>query len=111
MARLTKEEHDEILKRFMGDEQNDEVEDFIDKLRKDFDESLEVDSKEAKEDIKDEGEKEVDWKERYDDLYKKYRERFFTTKEEIKEDQEKDVKKDGETEKKTYKKIFKEREG
>lgn len=36
----------------------------------------------------------VRWSERYDDLRKKYRERFFTSQEQIKEDQKEDLETD-----------------
>lgn len=42
MARLTKEEHNELMSHLMGDEQNDEMEELVRKLRDDFDESLAV---------------------------------------------------------------------
>ena len=119
MARLTKEEHDKIMDRLMGDEQNDEVDELIRKLRADFDESLRVDKKEAKEDVEDRGDKEVSrrevedsYKEKYDALYRKYKERFLDAKEEMKEakeEQKKDVKKDSKKGK-TYEELFKEKE-
>jgi hypothetical protein len=119
MARLTKEEHDKIMDRLMGDEQNDEVDELIRKLRADFDESLRVDKKEAKEDVEDRGDKEVSrrevedsYKEKYDDLYRKYKERFLDAKEEMKEakeEQKEDVKEDSKKGK-TYEELFKEKE-
>lgn len=102
MARLTKEEHDKIMDRLMGDEQNDEVDELIRKLRADFDESLRVDKKEAKEDS---------YKEKYDVLYRKYKERFLDAKEEMKEakeEQKEDVKEDSKKAK-TYEELFKEK--
>lgn len=119
MARLTKEEHDKIMDRLMGDEQNDEVDELIRKLRADFDESLRVDKKEAKEDVEDRGDKEVShrevedsYKEKYDALYRKYKERFLDAKEEMKEakeEQKEDVKEDSKKGK-TYEELFKEKE-
>lgn len=109
MARLTKEEHDKIMDRLMGDEQNDEVDKLIRKLRADFDESLRVDKKEAKEDVEDRGDS---YKEKYDDLYRKYKERFLDAKEEMKEakeEQKEDVKEDSKKGK-TYEELFKEKE-
>ena len=63
MSRLTKEEHDEILKGILGDgDLTPEMEDFMDRLRKDFDESLIVDEKEADEDVENKGDTEADRK-------------------------------------------------
>lgn len=119
MARLTKEEHDKIMDRLMGDEQNDEVDELIRKLRADFDESLRVDKKEAKEDVEDRGDKEVSrkevddsYKDKYDELYRKYKERFLNAKEEMKEakeEQKEDVKEDSKKGK-SYEDLFKEKE-
>lgn len=112
MSRLTKEEHDEILRGILGDgDLTPEMEDFMDRLRKDFDESLVVDEKEANEDVENKGDKEVDYKEKYETLKERYKERFFTSPEEVKKEQEEDVKNDSESDKKEYKELFKEREG
>ena len=107
MSRLTKEEHDEILRGILGDgDLTPEMEDFMDRLRKDFDESLIVD-----EDVENKGDTEVDYKEKYETLKERYKERFFTSPEEVKKEQEEDVKDDSESDKKEYKELFKEREG
>ena len=107
MSRLTKEEHDEILRGILGDgDLTPEMEDFMDRLRKDFDESLVVD-----EDVENKGDKEVDYKEKYETLKERYKERFFTSPEEVKKEQEEDVNDDSESDKKKYKELFKEREG
>lgn len=109
MARLTKEEHNELMSHLMGDEQNDEMEELVRKLRDDFDESLAVDEKEVND---EEGDKE-DWKSKYDDLYSKYKERFLdvsTSGEEVKKEQTEDVKEDDKSTKKTYTELFKEKE-
>lgn len=112
MSRLTKEEHDEILRGILGDgDLTPEMEDFMDRLRKDFDESLVIDEKEANEDVENKGDKEVDYKEKYETLKERYKERFFTAPEEVKKEQEEDVKDDSESDKKEYKELFKEREG
>ena len=58
-------------------------------------------------------EEQEDWERKYkenDNMWRqRYRERFFTTGEEIKEDQEEDVKDDGEEV--TFEDLFEEREG
>ena len=75
MARLTKEEHDNILRQ-LADEGNasPEMMDLVEKLRSDFDESLSVDMSETVR----------DWENRYntvvgerDEVRRLYRERFF----------------------------------
>lgn len=127
MARLTKEEHDELMNRLMGEEQSDEMDELIRKLRDDFDESLRVDKKEVedeedkKEDkdkrVDDEGREDIksdgDWKVKYDDLYKKYKERFLDVKtsgSEIKEEQREDIKDDDKSTDESFETLFKEKE-
>lgn len=86
MARLSKEEHDNILRQ-LGDgiNANAEMMDLIGRLRSDFDESLQIDL----------GETERQWQERYDRVVgerdraigernesrRAYRERFFAAPE------------------------------
>lgn len=76
MARLSKDEHDTILKQ-LADENNasPEMMDLIGRLRSDFDESLSVDMSETVR----------DWENRYntvvgerDEARRLYRERFFS---------------------------------
>lgn len=109
MARLTKEEHNKLMELLMGEEQNDEMDELIKKLRDDFDESLRVDKKEVEdEDIESEGK----WKAKYDDLYSKYKERFLdakTTGAEIKKEQKEDIKEDDESTDKSFEELFKEK--
>lgn len=86
MARLSKEEHDNILRQLSdGINANAEMMDLIGRLRNDFDESLSVDVAET----------ERQWQERYDNVTRErdtaigerdearrvYRERFFATPE------------------------------
>lgn len=79
MARLSKEEHDQILKSLSESANaSPEMMDFIGKLRDDFDESLKVDSEET---IRE-------WENKYnrvvgerDEVRRAYRERFFTSAE------------------------------
>lgn len=49
------------------------------------------------------------YSEKYDNLKRRYRERFFTSDEEIKEDQKEDIKKD--SSKLTFESLFENREG
>lgn len=86
MARLSKEEHDNILSR-LSDASNAEPElmDFVDKLRSDFDESLSVDYSEVTKEWEDKynavvSERDKALSER-DAARKAYRDRFFTNAE------------------------------
>lgn len=70
------------------------------------------DRRDDRDDVESRGEREVDptdWRGKYEEIRKKYIDRFFTSPEEVKEDQEEDVKRDGE--KVTFEELFKEREG
>lgn len=51
------------------------------------------------------------WSEEYDDVKRRYRERFFSTPEEAKENQEEDIKKDDKSTTISYESLFKTREG
>lgn len=79
MPRLTKEAHDDILKR-LGEETNatPEVMDLLDSLRNDFDESLVVDTKEWEDKLSSmTAERDKAIGER-DEARKQYRERFWS---------------------------------
>lgn len=52
---------------------------------------------------------EIDWKERYAELDKRYRERFFSTPTEVIRENTEDIKRDGE--KQTFEELFERREG
>ena len=51
----------------------------------------------------------VSYKEKYDNAQRRYRERFFTSGEEVKDDQEEDIRKD--SSKLTFDSLFENREG
>lgn len=133
---FVKEEYDNLLKEIAesgGD--TPKMLELMQKLRDDFDERegelkryREAADKETPEGEKAEEEKIVEDSERdnrsdggerrdaydelsrrYDDLHKKYIERFFSTPDEAKEDQRKDVKRDGKEQ--SFDELFKEREG
>lgn len=53
----------------------------------------------------------VKWSERYDDMRRRYRDRFFSSGEEIKEDQSEDIKEDATVVEESFPEIFKNREG
>lgn len=105
---LTREQHDEILKRIV-DRSNleDDLMNDVEVLRENY---IEVDTAGG-----GEGE---DWKSRYDDVVEKYKARFFSPPDEksakrkgddAKEENKKDVKRDGEEQ--TYDDLFMKREG
>lgn len=136
---LTKKEHEDLLREIAetgGDTAN--MLELMQKLRNDFDEREgelrryreERDKKppegaekederirrESREDDKeDRGErrdplsKDVVSRAEYDELKRKYIDRFFSIPEEVKRDTEKDVKRDGE--KQTFEELFKRKEG
>ena len=117
---LKKEEHENLLKQIAdsgGDTAN--MLDLMQKLRDDFDEREGMLKKygekydgenSPKEDVETEKEKDgVNWKEKYADLERKYKERFFTTPKEVKEETEEDVERDGK--KQSFEELFTEREG
>lgn len=53
----------------------------------------------------------VKWSERYDDMVRKYRERFFSDEEEVKEEQIEDIRSDNNAYGIEYEDLFKTREG
>lgn len=92
---LKKEEHENLLKQIAdsgGDTAN--MLDLMQKLRDDFDEREGMLKK---------------YSEKYADLERKYKERFFTTPKEVQEETEEDVERDGK--KQSYEDLFTEREG
>lgn len=94
MARLSKEEHDKIMQMIAEKTDNSQdIMEFIDRLRSDFDESLSVDWEETKKEMADkisaaEGRAEKFREERdraigeRDESRRQYRERFFGVREE-----------------------------
>lgn len=136
---MTKEEHENLLREIAetgGDTAN--MLELMQKLRDDFDEREgmlrkydEERDKERPEGAEEEGEHIREESEEdnvedngerrnplpedmvpradYEDLRRKYIERFFSSPEEAKEDQEEDVKRDGEEQ--SFESLFKEREG
>lgn len=53
----------------------------------------------------------VRWSEKYDDMRRRYRERFFSGIEESKSEQLEDIEEDNKSSKKTYDELFADREG
>ena len=78
-------------------EKIESISDFIDAERPEYDETDIIDDKGVK------------WREKYEDIRKKYRERFFSTPEEAKEDQKDDIEYDTESTEKTFEELFEER--
>lgn len=87
MARLSKDDHENLLKQIAdGANASPEIMDLIQRLRDDFDESLEVDTREVT----------AEWEEKYnsvvterdraigerDEARRQYRDRFFNAREE-----------------------------
>lgn len=117
---LKKDEHEELL-RAIADSGGDTANmlDLMQKLRDDYDEregmlkkygeTRDGENAEGKDEERSEGEKEVNWREKYDDLERRYKERFFTTPTEVKREQTENIKEDGKEYK--YEKLFEEREG
>lgn len=52
-----------------------------------------------------------EYKTKYNDLLKKYKDRFFSNIEEVKEEQKEDIEKDDNSENLTFEALFKDREG
>lgn len=102
MAILTKEQALQRLKDRIGDDVSDEALAIIEDFNDTFDD-YETRSK-------GDGE---NWKSKYEDLdatwRKKYKDRFFTSPEEVKEEQEENVKDDGKT--KSFDELFEKKEG
>ena len=100
---LTKDEFVGILTNVsekVGD--SEEIMNDLKRIQEDFDERVEK-SAEA---FDTDG---VSYKEKYDNAQRRYRERFFTSSEEVKEDQYEDIKKDNS--KLTFDSLFENREG
>ena len=100
---LTKDEFISILTNVsekVGD--SEEVMNDLKRIQEDFDERVEK----AAEAFDVDG---VSYKEKYDNVQRRYRERFFTSSEEVKEDQYEDIKKD--SSKLTFDSLFSNREG
>ena len=53
----------------------------------------------------------VRWSEKYDNMRRRYRDRFFSTPEEAKEDQAEDIEKDDSATEETFEALFETREG
>lgn len=126
---MTKEEHDALLRRIAETGgATPEMLDDIQKLRDEYDEREGMlrrygerydgenrERKEREESPPEEREKDldgvdredIDWRGKYEEIRKKYVERFFSSPEQAKEEQNEDVTKDGET--MTYEELFKER--
>lgn len=111
---FSKEEHEGLLKQIAetgGDTEN--MLDLIQKLRDDYDERIGMENKIQEDETELGGEK---WKEKYEELRRKYIDRFFATPEEakkdmyeVKEEAKEDVKRDGK--KVSFEELFEEREG
>lgn len=90
-----------------------EDDDIMNEMRRAVDEYPDREVAESPEDTDEtvikNGETDVDWRSKYDDLSRRYRERFFTNGEEVKEAQREDIEKDGE--RLTFESLFKTREG
>ena len=93
--KLSKDEHEKILKAIADvGELNENLMNDIQRLRDDFSDRE-----------KDGGE----FEEKYNELKKRYIDRFFTNPEEVKEETEKDVKRDGTVQ--TFDELFEKKEG
>lgn len=102
MAMLEREKFFERIKERLGEDDSDEALSFLEDVTDTYDD---LERRAA-----GDGE---DWKGKYEALdgewRKRYRERFFGSREEVKEEQEEDVKDDGKT--KSFDTLFGEREG
>lgn len=124
---MTKDEHEALLRRIAETGgATPEMLDDIQKLRDEYDEregmlkrygeSYDGENRE-RDDSPPEGRRErdkeevsredIDWKGKYEEIRKKYVDRFFSSLEKAKDEQEEDVTKDGEF--MTYEKLFEER--
>lgn len=84
----------------LGD--SEEVMDSLKKIQEDYDERIKNETEAYDADG-------VSYKEKYDNVQRRYRERFFTSGEKVKEDQYEDIKKD--SSKLTFESLFENREG
>ena len=102
MAMLDREKFFERIKERLGEDDSDEALSFLEDVTDTYDD---LERRAA-----GDGE---DWKGKYEALdgewRKRYRERFFGTREEVKEEQEEDVKDDGKV--RSFDTLFEEREG
>lgn len=102
MAKLEREKFFERIKERLGEDDSDDALSFLEDVTDTYDE---LERRSA-----GDGE---DWKGKYETLdsewRKRYRERFFGAREEVKEEQEEDVKDDGKT--RSFDTLFEEREG
>lgn len=99
---LTKDEFVSILTNVsekVGD--SEEVMNDLKRIQEDFDERVEKTAEAFDVDG-------VSYKEKYDNAQRRYRERFFTSGEEVKDDQEEDIRKD--SSKLTFDSLFENRE-
>lgn len=100
---LTKDEFVGILTNVsekVGD--SEEIMNDLKRIQEDFDERVEKSAEAFDADG-------ISYKEKYDNAQRRYRERFFTSSEEVKEDQYEDIKKD--SSKLTFDSLFENREG
>lgn len=116
---LTRDEYVELLKRISatgGD--TDEMLEDLKKLQDDYDEREGMlkelgESKDktvyTDDDVMDKDG--VKWSEKYDDMRRRYRDRFFGSAYETKEDQLTDIEKDDRSTKMTFDELFRDREG
>lgn len=124
---MTKDEHEALLRRIAETGgATPEMLDDIQKLRDEYDEregmlkrygeTYDGENREREDSAPEgrrDGDKEevsredIDWRGKYEEIRKKYIDRFFSSPEKAKEEQEEDVTKDGES--MTYEELFKER--
>lgn len=116
---MTRDEYIDVLKKIS--ETGGDTEDMLENLRKlkdDYDERegmlRELGERKDKTVYTDDDVYDSDgvrWREKYDDIRRKYRDRFFTTEERAISDQREDIRSDDVTEFKTFSELFKTREG
>lgn len=103
MAVLDRDKFFERIKERLGEDDSDETLSYLEDITDTY-EDLERRSRR---------EDEEDWKSKYESLdgewRKRYRDRFFSSREEVKEEQEEDIKDDGK--KRSFETLFEEREG
>lgn len=106
---MTREEFQNLMNRVSEAFVDDD--DTMGELKRALDEYPEVveEAAEVGDTVIETGESSIDWRSKYDDLSRRYRERFFTTGEEIKADQREDIQNDGESV--TFESLFQRREG
>ena len=103
MAVLDRDKFFERIKERLGEDDSDETLSYLEDITDTY-EDLERRSRRGDEE---------DWKSKYESLdgewRKRYRDRFFSSREEAKEEQEEDIKDDGK--KRSFETLFEEREG